>query len=113
MEAAVGGEPHPDHPGEHAVRMAPRTRQALSAGGFSAAAWAEQGKRPRYTPEHWERVAETYRRAYRAGLSPTAAVAEAEQVEYPTAAHWVDRCRKKGLLGKAPGRGRAGEGEQP
>jgi hypothetical protein len=109
MLDALAGTPHPDHPGEPAVRMAPRTRQALSTGAFSAAAWTEQGKRPRYAPEHWEHVAAEYRRANSAGLNPTTTVQETFQVSYATAGHWVSRCRKKGLLGKAPKRGRAGE----
>ncbi|HEX3842652.1 MAG TPA: hypothetical protein VHU85_17810 [Acidimicrobiales bacterium] len=67
--------------------------------------WPEGGKqrgRPadkKHPPEHWERVAEVYRDAWAKGWNPTAEVEVAFGLEsYSTAATWISRCRKKGLL---------------
>ena len=59
-----------------------------------------KAKRPRsYGPDHYERVAELYDEAYRAGLHPTKYVEEQLNARSRnTAAKWVARARKMGLL---------------
>ena len=71
-----------------------------------------RGRPPVLTLEHFQAVADVYSAASRAGRSPVKAVAQEFKVPHSTAAHWVERARKRfGLLppttpGKASGRAR-------
>lgn len=58
------------------------------------------------TDEHLAEVAEVYRNA---GRAPVEAVRKRFAVSRSTAGEWVMKARKRGLLGPAPGRGKAGE----
>lgn len=58
-----------------------------------------RGGRPaEYDFDHWTRVALAYRDAYEQNRTPTRAVERQWKVSYPTAAKWVAKCRKLGLL---------------
>jgi hypothetical protein len=74
------------------------TREAVKM----ISAWeASVGGRPRqYGPDHWAQVVTIYSDAYGAGLPPTKAVADTFQVSRSTAAKWVARARRDGLLPK-------------
>ena len=67
----------------------------------------DKGRRGRYGPDHWAAVARTYLRAYEFGEPPTQAVAEKFSVSKSTAAKWVAKARKLGLLGETT-KGKAG-----
>lgn len=60
-------------------------------------------RRGRITREHLEEVARIYRAAWEKGLPPTTAVAEHFDRPHSTAADWVLRARRAGVLGKADG----------
>lgn len=79
--------------------LTPEQRAAWKAGGA--------GRPPEYGPEHFERVADVYSRAWAAAKPPTKAVAARWGVEQSTAAKWVARTRRLGLLAPTS-RGRAG-----
>lgn len=58
--------------------------------------------------EHYERIAQRYQQLCAAGVrAPVAAIAKEEAVNSNTARAWVNRARKRGLLGPASN-GRAG-----
>lgn len=91
------GEPLP----EHLQRLA----EAYQAG-------PRRGRPPEYGPEHFAEVARVYAAAWRLGRAPTRAVAERWTVSKATAAKWVARARRLGLLPKTSrGRAAAGRGD--
>lgn len=64
-----------------------------------AAMWRPGRPKRRKDPDHFEMVADIYRAAARAGLPPTKTVQERlGPVSHSTAAKWVAKCRKLGLL---------------
>ncbi len=64
--------------------------------------FAEQWSKPPpprgYGPGHFADVAAVWREAQQQSSTPTRAVQERFKVSYSTAAHWVVRARKMGLL---------------
>lgn len=60
-------------------------------------------RRGRITAEHLEEVARVYRQAWKKGVPPTAAVAEHFNRPHSTAADWVYRARRAGVLGESDG----------
>lgn len=69
----------------------------------------EGRKRHRITTRHLEEVAKIYVNASSRGKPPTMAVADHFSVAHSTAAKWVGRARKAGLLAASPRR--QGEGD--
>jgi hypothetical protein len=72
---------------------------------------AQGARRRRLTDDQLRRVAETYRRAVANDGFPKQAVAVEMHVSESTAGRYVMEARRRGFLGKAPGKGRAGEKE--
>jgi hypothetical protein len=62
-----------------------------------------------YGDDFYERVAASYRDALRRGERPVEAMRLEANVPRSTAARWVKEARRRGLLGKAPAPGKAGE----
>ena len=63
----------------------------------------------RLSDDEMRRVADVYRDALAAGEPPTKAVSTKLYTSRPNAARWVSEARRRGLLGDAPGKRRAGE----
>lgn len=55
-----------------------------------------RGRPPLYPPDHFAAVADAYRET--GGRRPTADVADRFGVSRSTAAHWITRCRRMGLI---------------
>lgn len=69
-----------------------------------------ENARPRQLDDaHYQRVAQVYRRAVDEGVEPVVAVQKELHGSRSTAGRWVMESRKRGFLGKAPAKGRAGE----
>jgi len=62
-----------------------------------------------YPPSHYEEIAALYRRALaESPHAPTKWLAEQQFIAQSTARRWVGEARKRGLLGKTEGPGKAG-----
>lgn len=72
---------------------------------------SQGARRRRLTDDQLRRVAETYRRAVANGGWPKQVVAAEMHVSDSTAGRYVMEARRRGFLGKAPGRGKSGEKE--
>jgi hypothetical protein len=62
-----------------------------------------------YPDEFYERVAAAYRGALARRARPVASIAVEAGVPRSTAARWVKEARGRGLLGRAPAKGKAGD----
>lgn len=80
------------HPGQEAYE---EWFDAVEVGGTAA---DQPRRRNRITPEHMLAVAKRYANADAKGEPPTRAVAAHFDVPHSTAAKWVGRARKQGLL---------------
>lgn len=67
------------------------------------------GRRRRLTDDQFRAVAAAYRRAVDHGNYPKQAVAAEMHVSESTAGRYIMEARRRGFLGKAPGKGKAGE----
>lgn len=70
---------------------------------------SQGGRRRRLNDDQYRRVADAYRHAVEQGNYPKQAVAAEMHVSESTAGRYVMEARRRGFLGRAPGKGRAGE----
>lgn len=63
---------------------------------------SRRGRPTLYDDDHWGQVADVYRSA---ATAPVRTVAERWVVSRTTARKWVERCRRKGLIGPSAGAG--------
>jgi len=111
---------------DNGERITPQRLRALTIGTIAQMVEAgamlsnEATKRPQrrqplkpppgrgYPDGFYERVADAYRNALWRGDRPVSAVASEANVPRSTAARWVKESRRRGKLGAAPARGKAG-----